>query len=189
MFIYEAGLPIFQDIVYSINKYHNILCLLKILPAENFSEPQYTMRCLYCEHKETRVVDKRDVKGLTRRRRECLKCRKRFTTYEEPESIDIIVVKKDGRREPYQREKLTKGIKIACQKRPISSDKIEKVISEIENNIKERKSKEVSSKLVGELAMKKLRALDKVAYIRFASVYRSFGDIKEFEKEVRALKK
>lgn len=188
MFIYEAELSISQDIVCLVNKYHNMLWLLIILQTETFPETQHTMRCIYCEHEETKVVDKRDVKDSTRRRRECLKCKKRFTTYEAPESIDIIVVKKDGRREPYIREKLTKGIKIACQKRPISSDKIEKIISEIENNLKERKSKEVSSKLIGELAMKKLKSLDKVAYIRFASVYRSFGDVKEFEKEVRALK-
>jgi len=146
------------------------------------------MKCTYCGNKDTKVIDKRDVDNVTRRRRECLRCKKRFTTYESPASVEMVVVKKDGRREPYQREKLAKGIKIACQKRPISSEKIERIVNEIENKIKERKSKEVPTKLIGELVMKKLKATDKVAYIRFASVYRSFKDINEFEKEVRALK-
>jgi len=146
------------------------------------------MKCVYCGNKGTKVVDKRDVENSTRRRRECLKCEKRFTTYEAPESVDITVIKKDGRREPYQREKLLKGIRIACQKRPISSEKIETSVFDIENRVKERKSKEVPAKFIGELVMKKLKSLDKVAYIRFASVYRSFEDIKEFEKEVKALK-
>ena len=146
------------------------------------------MKCVYCGNKSTKVVDKRDVESSTRRRRECLKCKKRFTTYENPESVEITVIKKDSRREPYQREKLAKGIKIACQKRPISSEKIEKIANDIENRIKERKSKDVPAKFIGELVMKKLKSLDKIAYIRFASVYRSFKDIKEFEKEVKALK-
>ena len=146
------------------------------------------MKCIYCGNRETRVVDKRDINDSTRRRRECAKCKKRFTTYEKSNSIEMTVVKKDGRREPYQREKLTKGIKIACQKRLVSSDRIEKAVNEIENRIKERKSKEIGSKAIGELVMRKLKAIDKVAYIRFASVYRSFEDIKEFEKEVKALK-
>ena len=147
------------------------------------------MKCIYCGNSGTKVVDKRDINNLTRRRRECLKCSKRFTTYERPESLDISVVKKDGRREQYQIEKLTKGIKIACQKRPISSEKIEKIVNDIENRLKERKSKDVPAKFIGELVMKKLKAIDKVAYIRFASVYRSFEDIKEFEKEVKSLKR
>ncbi len=147
------------------------------------------MKCIYCGNRETRVADKRDIKDSTRRRRECTKCRKRFTTYEAPESVNITIVKKDSRREPYQREKLTKGIRIACQKRPISADRIEKIVADVENSIKERKSNEIPSQMVGELVMKKLKSTDKVAYIRFASVYRSFEDINEFEKEVRALKK
>lgn len=147
------------------------------------------MECIYCKNKGTKVVDKRDVNNVTRRRRECLKCAKRFTTYEKPDSLDIFVVKKDGRREAYQREKLESGIKTACQKRPVSPEKIEKLVESVENNIKERKTKEVPTKVIGELVMRKLKTLDKVAYIRFASVYQSFKDVKEFEKEVKALKR
>ncbi len=147
------------------------------------------MRCVYCNNKNTKVVDKRDSNEGSRRRRECLKCGKRFTTYEKPEALDISIVKKDGRREAYRRDKLANGIMIACQKRPISSEKIGKAVTSIENRIKERKSKEIPSQSVGELVMKKLKTMDKVAYIRFASVYRSFGDIKEFEKELKALKR
>ena len=146
------------------------------------------MKCIYCGNKKTRVVDKRDAETSTRRRRECLKCSKRFTTYEKSESIDISVVKKDGSIQPYLREKLAKGITTACQKRPVGPEKIEKIVTEIETRIKERKSKEVPTKFIGELVMKKLRSLDKVAYIRFASVYCSFKDVREFEKEAKALK-
>ncbi|MEM4336564.1 MAG: transcriptional regulator NrdR [Candidatus Woesearchaeota archaeon] len=147
------------------------------------------MFCIYCGHNKTKVIDKRTTKNVTRRRRECIKCKKRFTTYEKPETININVIKKDGRREPYKREKLSSGIKKACEKRPISTDKIEKIIDDIENKIKERKSKEVPTKLIGEMVIKKLKSLDKVAYIRFASVYRAFDDVKEFEKEIKTLKR
>lgn len=146
------------------------------------------MRCVYCNNKNTKVMDKRDSNEGARRRRECLKCGKRFTTYEKPEALDISIVKKDGRREAYRRDKLSNGIMIACQKRPISSEKIGKAVTSIENRIKERKSKEITSQAIGEIVMRKLKAMDKVAYIRFASVYRSFEDIKEFEKELKLLR-
>ncbi len=147
------------------------------------------MKCIYCNSTGTKVIDKRNINDVARRRRECLKCNKRFTTYEKPESLDISVIKKDGKREPYQREKLTKGIKIACQKRAVSPERVERIVTDIENRVKGRKSKEIRSNVIGEIVMRKLRMIDKVAYIRFASVYRSFEDIKEFEKEVKALKR
>lgn len=147
------------------------------------------MFCIYCNNKKTKVVDKRTSEEATRRRRECLKCKKRFTTYEKPESIQLTVVKKDGRREAYSREKLVGGVKKACEKRPVSTEKITRIIDDIENKFKERKSKEIPTTFIGELVMRKLKATDKVAYIRFASVYRSFEDVNEFEKEVRSLKR
>ena len=125
----------------------------------------------------------------TRRRRECLKCNKRFTTYERIEEADIIVVKKDGRRERFERKKLLDGILKACEKRSIPLEKIEKLIDEVESDLRKRDSVEVESKVIGELAMKKLKTLDKVAYIRFASVYREFEDIERFEEEVEKLMK
>jgi len=146
------------------------------------------MYCIYCGNKKTKVVDKRTNKEATRRRRECLKCKKRFTTYEKPDSVKLTVVKKDGRREDYSREKLLNGIKKACEKRPVSTEAVAKIIDDIENKLRERKSKEIPTTFIGELAIKKLKATDKVAYIRFASVYRSFDDVKEFEKEAKALR-
>ncbi len=147
------------------------------------------MNCPYCNGKESRVVDKRaSVLNNIRRRRECLKCKKRFTTYERIENIDLIVVKKDGRREAFDREKLKKGILKACEKRPISIEKIENSVNDIEIRLRGLKGKEIKSKFIGELVMKALKKLDKVAYIRFASVYREFKDIKDFEKELKEIK-
>ena len=149
------------------------------------------MICPYCNSKETKVVDKRDNPSLkaTRRRRECLKCKKRFTTYERTEQSDLIVIKKDKRREPFNREKLKNGIIKACQKRPVSYETIENVLNEIESELRKKTKTEVTSREIGELVMKKLKKLDKVAYIRFASVYRDFQDISSFEKELKSLKK
>ena len=149
------------------------------------------MKCPYCNYEETQVIDTRETENLetTRRRRECLKCNKRFTTYERIEEADIIVVKKDGRRERFERKKLLDGILKACEKRPISLDKIEKLVDEVESDLRKRDSVEVESKVIGELAMKKLKLLDKVAYIRFASVYREFEDLERFEEELDKLQK
>ncbi len=148
------------------------------------------MRCPYCSSTESRVIDKRESgPGIIRRRRECLKCRKRFTTYEKVEILDLSIVKKDGTREPFDREKLKKGIEKACEKRPISKEKIDKLIGEIEAELLNRKSKEIESKDLGELLIKKLKKLDKVAYIRFASVYREFEDLTSFEEELDKLRK
>jgi len=144
------------------------------------------MRCPYCGHTGSKVVDKRDTKMAIRRRRECLRCARRFTTYERIEAHEIVVVKKDGRREPFSREKLKIGIVKACEKRPISTERIERLVDEIVEHLR-KKGKEVRSKLIGELVMRKLKKLDKVAYIRFASVYREFADINEFREELKKL--
>ena len=149
------------------------------------------MKCPYCNNEETQVIDTRETENLeaTRRRRECLKCSKRFTTYERVEEADIIVVKKDGRRERFERKKLLNGILKACEKRSISLDKIEKLVDEVESDLRKRDSVEVESKIIGEITMKKLKTLDKVAYIRFASVYREFEDLDRFEEELEKLQK
>lgn len=144
------------------------------------------MKCMYCDHEETKVLDKRDNDEYTRRRRECLKCSKRFTTYEKAE-INLIVTKKDGSKESFAREKLRSGMMKACKNRPVDEAAIDKAIDEIETRLISM-GPEINTKKIGELVMKKLLKLDKVAYIRFASVYRSFDDIVAFEKEVKALK-
>ena len=148
------------------------------------------MRCPYCSNHETKVIDKRETESreITRRRRECLKCKKRFTTHEKIESIDLYVVKKDNSREKYNREKFERGIQRAFEKRPISKEKIDKMINEIEEQLKKRGKKEVKSSAIGEIAMKKIKKLDNVAYIRFASVYRNFQDAEDFKNELRELK-
>jgi len=149
------------------------------------------MKCPYCSNEETKVVDKRETESLsvTRRRRECLKCGKRFTTYEKVEELEIVIVKKDGRRERFDRHKLLTGLVKACEKRPVIMEKIEKVVEEIEADLRERGESEVPSKKIGEIVMRKLKSLDKVAYIRFASVYREFEDIERFEEELDKLQK
>lgn len=149
------------------------------------------MKCPFCGNTETKVLDKRETGDLevTRRRRECLKCRKRFTTYERIETIGLFVVKKDGRREQFNLEKLKNGILKACEKRPISMEKIEQTVYSIEAELKAKNKKEIQSKEIGELIMKKLKKLDKVAYIRFASVYREFQDLSSFKEELSKLEK
>ncbi len=143
------------------------------------------MLCPYCSHPETKVTNKRDGKGFTRRRRECLKCKKRFTTYERAE-IEITVIKKDGRREPFNREKLKLGFIKACEKRPVPHEKIEQALDEIEERLR-RAGKEIKTEQIGKMVMQKLKALDKVAYIRFASVYHDFQDVKDFKEEIKEL--
>ena len=149
------------------------------------------MKCPYCAYEENQVLDSRDSEDLSsvRRRRECLKCGKRFTTYERVEMIDLFIIKKDGRREQFERNKLLVGIQRACEKRPISIDTIEDTVDEIEQNLRKRKTTEIPSKVIGEIVTRRLKALDKVAYIRFASVYRAFEDVESFEKEVQNLLK
>ena len=149
------------------------------------------MKCHYCNYEETQVIDSRDTENLetTRRRRECAKCNRRFTTYERVEEADIVVVKKDGSRERYQRQKLLNGILEACEKRQIPLEKIEKIVDEVESDLRKRDTVEVDSKTIGRIAMRKLRSLDKVAFLRFASVYLEFDDIERFQEELEKLQR
>ena len=149
------------------------------------------MKCPYCRHKDTRVLDSRDSdeEDSIRRRRECPKCKKRFTTYERLETSNVIVIKKDGRREQFNRDKLMGGITKACEKRPISRDMIGRAVGEIEMKIAGLGETEIPSKKIGELVMAALKKLDKVAYIRFASVYREFEDVESFPGELKTLVK
>ena len=149
------------------------------------------MRCPYCKHTEDMVVDSRALadEAIIRRRRECIKCHKRFTTYERIEEISLRIIKKDGRREDYDRKKLMTGILRACEKRPISMEKIEKLVGEIERKLEKENKREINTKKLGELVMKRLQKLDEVAYVRFASVYRQFKDIGQFMQEVKGMLK
>ena len=149
------------------------------------------MKCPYCNYEETQVIDSRDTENLesTRRRRECIKCKKRFTTYERVEEADIVVVKKDGKRERFEMQKLLNGIIKACEKRSIPLEKIEKLVDDVESELRKRDSVEIDSKTIGRITMRKLRSLDKVAFLRFASVYLEFEDIARFEEELDKLQK
>ncbi|MAG38309.1 transcriptional regulator NrdR [Candidatus Pacearchaeota archaeon] len=146
------------------------------------------MKCPYCLHEDTKVIDKRDFEGMARRRRECLKCEKRFNTHERVERAELKVIKKDERREDFDVEKLKRGILTACEKRPISTEKIDKMLINIENKIR-MKGKEVKADFIGEIVSKELRKIDNVAYIRFASVYKDFTDLSDFKKEIKGLLK
>ncbi len=146
------------------------------------------MRCPYCDDDRTKVTDSRDSSRDTiRRRRECLNCSERFTTYEYIEPIELYVVKSDGRRELFDRKKIRKGIEKACEKRPVSVEKIEEMVNHIERDIRKGGDREVNTEVIGEKIMDGLKELDQVAYIRFASVYRRFADITCFEKELENL--
>ncbi|MFH1071924.1 MAG: transcriptional regulator NrdR [Nanoarchaeota archaeon] len=145
------------------------------------------MNCPYCSFAETQVIDSRDQGAEVRRRRECLKCKKRFTTYEKVEVISIVVIKKDGSRQHFDKVKIKQGILKACEKRQVTNEQIDQVVESIEQKIKGMKSTEIASRTIGELVMNKLKQLDKVAYIRFASVYREFSDLQSFEEELHKL--
>jgi transcriptional repressor NrdR len=147
------------------------------------------MKCPYCSNRDTRVLDKRDdlAIGVTRRRRECEKCLKRFTSYERPELLDLVVLKKNGKKEIFDRNKIMYGLKQATWKRGITDDRLEIIVSEIEQELRKRETVEIPSIDIGNLAMDKLKKVDNVAYIRFASIYRSFADVEDFQKEVRQL--
>lgn len=149
------------------------------------------MICPYCGGKKHRVVDSRSsAEGkAVRRRRECDKCGRRFTTYEYIEESRLMVIKKDGRREPFSRTKLLNGVMTACEKRPVSSEKLEKLIDEVERLLQRKFEKEVRAKDIGEIIISKLHKLDEVAYVRFASVYRQFKDVNQFMKEIKHLLK
>jgi len=144
------------------------------------------MDCPFCSSTESKVTDKRSSPEGIRRRRECLKCQKRYTTYETVSRDGLYVVKKDGRREKYDRAKLERGIEKAFEKRPIPKEKIDQMINEIEEQLR-KKGKEVKSSEIGELVIRKIKKVDNVAYIRFASVYRDFQDIKDFKNEIKEL--
>lgn len=147
------------------------------------------MKCPACGHEEDKVVDSRPAQDGTaiRRRRECLKCSERFTTYEYIEQGTLSVIKSDDKREPYDRYKMLYGIKLACNKRPISPKEIEAMVDDIENQIKSKYKVEITSQEIGEMVMEKLRAADEIAYVRFASVYRKFKDKQEFLEEMKKL--
>ncbi|MFZ5468981.1 MAG: transcriptional regulator NrdR [Myxococcota bacterium] len=147
------------------------------------------MRCPFCRDPENKVIDSRESHegAVIRRRRECLECKRRFTTYERVEELNPLVVKKDGRREAFDRDKLLAGLKKACEKRPVSVDQLEAVVTGIERRLQEMGEKEVPSTVIGEEVMRRLPELDEVAYVRFASVYRSFRDIAEFMSELKDL--
>jgi transcriptional repressor NrdR len=147
------------------------------------------LRCPFCGEQETKVTDSRatDDGCSVRRRRECAKCGRRFTTYETVERTPLVVVKKDGRREAFDRNKVLAGIMRACEKRPISMAGLEAVVSDIERTLRNRLEPEVTSRDIGELVMERLRGIDEVAYVRFASVYRQFRDITRFKQELEQL--
>lgn len=144
------------------------------------------MRCLFCGHTESKVIDSRSTDDGTtiRRRRECLECGKRFTTYEKIETMPIIVIKKDGTRESFNREKISNGILRACEKRPVTLNDIDRIIDDIESKLCNMLEREVSSEKIGEMVMERLQKLDDIAYVRFASVYRQFKDINSFMDEL-----
>lgn len=147
------------------------------------------MRCPYCNHEDSRVIDSRTSNEgrVVRRRRECLSCQKRYTTKEYIEETPLIVVKGDGRRETFNREKIMHGLQIACSKRPVSMETINNCVDEIESRLRDGNHEEISSRLIGQLVMEKLRTIDEVAYVRFASVYRKFQAKEEFLEELKGL--
>ncbi len=147
------------------------------------------MKCPYCSYEESKVIDSRptDEGERIRRRRECLKCGKRFTTYEVIETVPVIVIKKDKSRQPFDRNKLLGGLLRACEKRPVSLEMLEDIVDEIECTLQNSMDREVSSSVIGSIALDKLKNTDEVAYVRFASVYRDFPDINSFMKELQQL--
>ena len=149
------------------------------------------MKCPYCGSVKQKVLDKRDTPDslATRRRRECLDCQKRFTTYERIEEIEIFIIKRDGSRVPFERSKLLHGIAQSCHKRPVSYEQMQQMIDRIEHTVRRRDSNEIKSSQIGTYVMRELKKVDKVAYIRFASVYKSFKDVEEFEEELQKLLK
>ena len=149
------------------------------------------MKCPFCAHADDRVIDSREGRAgdLIRRRRECLKCKRRFTTYERIDEIPYMVVKKDGRREKFERQKILQGLLKACEKRPVAVGRLEAIVDEAESFVSESAERERSTSEIGELLMARLKKLDKVAYVRFASVYLDFKDVKEFMDELKGLLK
>ncbi|HXG23733.1 MAG TPA: transcriptional regulator NrdR [Chthonomonadales bacterium] len=149
------------------------------------------MRCPFCGFKEDKVLDSRESQDGTtiKRRRECKQCGRRYTTFEQIEELVLYVVKRDGRREPFSRDKILRGLRIACTGRPVSTEALEEIASEIERQLYNRLDREVSSREIGEMVMERLRTLDQVAYVRFASVYRQFEDASQFKEIVNMLRR
>jgi transcriptional repressor NrdR len=149
------------------------------------------VRCPFCAHLDDKVIDSREARtgDLIRRRRECLKCKRRFTTYERIDEIPYMVIKKDGRREKFERQKILQGLLKACEKRPVPVGKLEAIVDEAEAFVSEARERERTTTEIGELLMNRLKRLDKVAYVRFASVYLDFKDVKEFMDELKTLLK
>ncbi len=147
------------------------------------------MNCPFCGHKQDRVIDSRESKegDVVRRRRECLKCARRFTTYERSDEIPYMVVKRDGRREKFDRQKILEGLLKACEKRPVPMPKLAEVVDEVESKLADNPEREIPTTEIGELLMRRLRSLDKIAYVRFASVYRDFQDVEAFLVELKDL--
>src|SRR5215469_16670560 len=147
------------------------------------------MTCPFCGHKEDRVIDSRESKegDVIRRRRECLKCERRFTTYERSDEIPYMVVKRDGRREKFDRQKVLEGLLKACEKRPVAMSRLAEIVDEVETRLEDSPEREIATSQIGEMLMDKLRLLDKIAYVRFASVYRDFQDVEAFLNELRGL--
>ena len=147
------------------------------------------MTCPFCNHREDKVIDSRESKegDVIRRRRECLKCERRFTTYERSDDIPFMVVKRDGRREKFERQKVLEGLLKACQKRPVGVAKLAEVVDAVETKLAESSDREISTTAIGELVMERLKSLDKIAYVRFASVYRDFQDVEAFFTEIKDL--
>ncbi len=147
------------------------------------------MTCPFCGHREDRVIDSRESKegDVIRRRRECLKCDRRFTTYERSDEIPYMVVKRDGRREKFDRQKVLEGLLKACEKRPVPMAKLAEAVDEIESNLADSPERELPTTAIGEMLMKRLKTLDKIAYVRFASVYRDFQDVEAFFNELKDL--
>jgi len=176
---------ILYDIIYHITIYSSFV----LIPSKILSR-RFEMKCPFCSNLRDKVIDSRESEdGLSvRRRRECLKCGRRFTTYEEIEKIPVMVIKKDGRREKFLREKILNGLLHACEKRPVSVEKLEEIVNRVEGRVYSYLHKEIPSKKIGEMVMKELQKIDKVAYVRFASVYREFKDVKDFSKEMKKLK-
>ena len=147
----------------------------------------YKMKCPYCLETNSKVTDKRNSPKGIRRRRECKKCKKRFTTYERVEPVEIQVEKRDGEVEEFNKEKLETGVRKAFEKRPVSEEKINKLIKDIEKKIKNRKNKSIKSQTIGKMLINKLKKVDEIAYIRFISVYKDFQNVKDFNKEIKDL--
>jgi len=147
------------------------------------------MKCPYCGHKQTEVIETRDSEELEtiRRRRSCAKCGKRFTTYERIENVNLYVIKKDGTREQFDRDKLKRGVLTSTQKTRVSVDEVERIVSDIERELRNAESVEIPSNKIGDMVANRLKKIDKVAYIRFSSVFRRFVDVEDFEKEVKKL--